>query len=79
MAPRRPCEVGLVAFEIARRHRFVEEMASLPDDVTVHVLPAGGKGADLPQLRYRDFSRIEEYIERARAATTGYLAETAPP
>jgi len=71
--PRRPWEVGLVAFEIARRYRFFEEMASLPSDVTVHVLPAGAQ--DLPQLRYRDFSRIEEYIDRARTATTGYLAE----
>ena len=40
--PRRPWEVGLVAFEIARRHRFFEEMSALPDDVRVHVLPAGG-------------------------------------
>jgi NTE family protein len=78
--PRRPWEVGLVAFEIARRHRFVEEMASLPDDVTVHVLPAGsdgrtsGRGADLSQLRYRDYSRIETYIDRGRTATAAYLA-----
>ncbi len=40
--PRRLWEVGLVAFEIARRHRFHEEMAALPDDVRVHVLPSGG-------------------------------------
>ena len=78
--PRRPWEVGLVAFEIARRHRFVEEMASLPDHVTVHVLPAGSnegtnnRGADFSQLRYRDHSRIEAYIDRARTATAGYLA-----
>ncbi len=32
-APRRPWEVGLVAFEIARRHRFHEEMSALPDGV----------------------------------------------
>jgi NTE family protein len=78
--PRRPWEVGLVAFEIARRHRFVEEMATLPQHVTVHVLPAGanvgtsGRGADLSQLRYRDHSRIQEYIDRARTATAAYLA-----
>jgi NTE family protein len=41
--PRRPWEVGLVAFEIARRHRFHEEMSALPDEITVHVLPTGGK------------------------------------
>jgi NTE family protein len=78
--PRKPWEVGLVAFEIARRHRFFEEMSTLPDDVTVHVLPAGadGKGADMSQLRYRDFSRVERHIDRARAATTAYLADSAP-
>jgi NTE family protein len=76
--PRRPWEVGLVAFEIARRYRFAEEMASLPSNVKVHVLPAGvngaGSGAELSQLRYRDFSRIEEHIERAHEAAAAYLA-----
>jgi NTE family protein len=79
--PRRPWEVGLVAFEIARRHRFAEDMASLPTEVTVHVLPAGtngqARGADLSQLRYRDVSRIDEHIQRAYAATTAYLAGAA--
>jgi NTE family protein len=76
--PRRPWEVGLVAFEIARRHRFMEEMASLPEDVTVHVLPAGGevRPTDLT-LRYRDLSRVEAYLDQAREATTAYLAEHA--
>jgi NTE family protein len=76
VAPRRPWEVGLVAFEIARRHRFAEEMAELPEDVTVHVLPAGatGQGAGLSQLRYRDASRVEANIERAYAASSAYLA-----
>src|SRR5204862_48348 len=54
--PRRPWEVGLVAFEIARRHRFHEEIAAVPDGVRVHVLPSGGdrRPPDLAQLRYRD-------------------------
>jgi NTE family protein len=79
--PRRPWEVGLVSFEIARRHRFVEEMATLPADVTVHVLPSGanGSGTDLSQLRYRDQSRVERHIDRARTATSVYLAEALPP
>jgi NTE family protein len=77
--PRRPWEVGMVAFEIARRHRFAEDMASLPEGVTVHVLPAGveaGPRGDLSlsQLRYRDFSRIDEHIERAYKASAAYLA-----
>jgi NTE family protein len=76
--PRRPWEVGLVAFEIARRYRFSEDMTALPRGVTVHVLPAGadvdGRGADLSQLRYRDFSNIDRYIERAHEASVAYLA-----
>ena len=77
--PRRPWEVGLVAFEIARRHRFHEEMASLPEDVRVHVLPSGAevRGPDLSQLRYRDKTRVEASIERAYAASARYLAELA--
>lgn len=80
-APTRPWQVGLVAFEIARRHRFAEEMAELPDDVTVHVLPTGsnGPGTGLSQLRYRDASRVEVNIERAYAASRAYLSELPDP
>jgi NTE family protein len=75
--PRRPWEVGLVAFEIARRHRFVEEMATLPEGVTVHVLPAGAEGRPdlIAQLRYRDATRVAAHISRARAASAEYLRE----
>lgn len=75
-APRRPWEVGLVAFEIARRHRFAEEMADLPDDVTVHVLPTGANGANSglsSQLRYRDASHVDANVEAAYAASCAYL------
>src|SRR5712691_8152293 len=77
--PARPWEVGLVAFEIARRYRFHEEMAALPDNVRVHVLPAGGarSAPDLSQLRYRDKTRVGASIERAYRASAGYLAELA--
>lgn len=81
--PRRPWEVGLVAFEIARRYRFAEDMASLPAGVTVHVLPTGVEGspraADLSQLRYRDTSRVEEHIDRAYEASAAYLAGAGHP
>ena len=74
-APTRPWEVALVAFEIARRHRFATDMASLPASVTVHVLPTGD---DVPQgmaqLRYRDTRRTGTRVERAHAAATAYLA-----
>jgi NTE family protein len=76
--PTRPREVALVAFEIARRHRFSQTMASLPPDVDVHVLPTGdpdpGHYGDLSQLRYRDFSRVLARIDQAYAATCTYLS-----
>jgi len=74
--PQRPWQVGLVAFEIARRYRFHEEMSALPENVQVHVLPAGADRAapDLAQLRYRDKTRVSESIERAYAASASYLA-----
>jgi NTE family protein len=79
--PRRPWQVGLIAFEIARRHRFFEEMSRLPDGVAVHVLPAGATGqlarGDLSPLRYRDTSRIDAHIERAYRASVAYLEAAA--
>ncbi|MCO5970964.1 patatin-like phospholipase family protein [Actinoallomurus soli] len=80
-APTRPWQVGLVAFEIARRHRFAEEMAELPDDVTVHLLPTGsnGQSVGLSQLRYRDASRVETNIERAYEASRAYLSRLSDP
>jgi NTE family protein len=77
--PRRPWDVALVAFEIARRYRFHEEMAALPGNVQVHVLPAGAArtAPDLSQLRYRDKTKVAESIERAYRASASYLAELA--
>ncbi len=77
--PRWPWEVALVAFEVARRHRFLGDLADLPDDVEVHVLPTGAKDppryTDLSQLRYRDTSKAGGRIAHAHAATTRYLDE----
>ncbi len=60
--PRWPWEVGLVAFEIARRHRFVGDMAALSGHLDVHVLPTGHQEVprftDLSQFRYRDTSDV---------------------
>jgi len=77
--PTRPWEVGLVAFEIARRHRFHEEMSELPEGVEVHLLPTGGtpRSPDLSQLRYRDKTMVGASIERAYAASERYLAALA--
>jgi NTE family protein len=75
--PRTPFEVGMVAFEIARRHRFAADLASVPEGVQVHVLPTGAtdppRYGDLSSLRYRDFSRTGERIEQAYRATLDHL------
>lgn len=74
--PRRPWDVALVAFEIARRHRYVRDLASVPDGLRVHVLPVGTRTptAEVTQLRYRDFSRTRERINAAYEASAAYLA-----
>lgn len=72
--PRRPWEVARVSFEIARRHRFARELAELPEGVEAHVLPARGTSdRDDSLFAYRDFSGIEERIERTYEASRDYL------
>lgn len=73
--PRWPWEVGLVAFEIARRHRFVEAMSTLPEGHRVHVLPAGDPRTPLVRVRYGDTRRVSERIEAAYAASRHFLAQ----
>jgi NTE family protein len=80
--PRWPWEVGLVAFEIARRHRFLGDIASLPDGLDVHVLPTGQpeppRYTAVSQLRYRDMSRCASTsstpTRRRRRTSTGWRA-----
>ena len=73
-APKTPLQVGLVAFEIARRHRFARDLAALPDGVVAHVLPTGEpKAPSIRQLNYRDFKAVGRRIERAYRATLDYL------
>jgi len=75
--PAKPWDVGVVAFEIARRHRFTTDLANVPDGVSVHVLPTGatkGRFNDPTKLRYRDLSNAEQSIASAFGATRAYLA-----
>jgi NTE family protein len=73
--PRWPWEVGMVAFEIARRHRFFGDLAALGDDVEVHVMPTGRTSAPggLPRLGYGDTSSIRDHIASAYEASARYL------
>jgi len=80
--PRTPVQVALVSFEIARRHRFARDMATLPTGVRAHVLPTGEPvrptRAQLSELNYRDFKAVARRIDRAHRATAAYL-EAQPP
>jgi NTE family protein len=77
--PRRPWEVARVSFEIARRHRFAREMAELPPGVEAHVLPARGTSAkDDSFFASRDFSGIQDRIDRTYEASAAYLRDWVP-
>jgi NTE family protein len=79
--PRWPWEVGLVAFEVARRHRFAHDLHSLPESVELHVLPTGGSAAPAynnltGQLRVgRAMRTIDKQIDSAYEASLRYLSE----
>jgi NTE family protein len=68
--PRRPLDVAIQAFWLARHHRFKRELAAMPASVDVHLLPTG----PAPEIRYNDFTRVAEMIELAYEASSDYLA-----
>ncbi len=78
-APKNPWQVAMVAFEIARRHRFARDIASLPKGVVAHVLPSGEpeppRYDSLSQLRYRNFRSVAKRIGLAYEATGAYLTD----
>jgi len=74
--PRRPWEVARVSFEIARRHRFMREMAAIPAGVEAHVLPATGTSTRDDTLRaHRDFAGVQRRIDATYDASRRYLDE----
>jgi NTE family protein len=81
-APKNPWQVGMVSFEVARRHRFARDMASLPDGVIAHVLPTGETEAprydSLGNLRYKNFKSVGRHIKLAYEASAEYLASVTP-
>lgn len=74
--PRRPWEVARVSFEVARRHRFMRELAEVPDGVEAHVLPAAGtSNKDDSMLAFRDFDSVQRRIDATYDASKAYLDE----
>lgn len=68
--PKRPVDVLLHAFSVTRSFRFETEVRQpMPPGVELLVLPSVNPG----KLRYNDFGRSAELIERGRAATATYL------
>lgn len=75
--PTAPWDVAVVAFEIARRHRFATDLASVPDGTTVHVLPTGaeeGRYNDPSKLNYGKLSEARRQIDSAYEASLAYLS-----
>ena len=77
-APKQPWEVAAVVFEIARRHRFGRAFADLPTGVAAHLLPTGNTPNDVDAglgkyLRYRDYGKAHDRIQRAYQASATYL------
>ena len=68
--PRRPLDVAVQSYWIARHHRFKADLAAIPEDVVVHLLPTG----QTPSMRYNDFTRSAELIAAAYEASGDYLA-----
>lgn len=72
--PRRPIDVLLQSFSIARSHRFMRDVDIVPPGVELIVLP----GVDPGTLRYNDFHRSAELIERAYESSSMALDEVVP-
>ncbi len=71
--PRLPWEVAQVALEVARRHRFFADMASLPPGVVAHVLPTGAVDPPGQRLRQIDPGLAERRFQLAYQASAEYL------
>ncbi len=67
--PKRPIDVLLQSFSIARNFRFDSDLARVPEGVDVTVLP----GIDPGPMKRNDFGRTSELITRAHAAAAAYL------
>ena len=81
-APTKPWEVARVSFEVARRHRFMRDMATIPDGVEAHVLPAAGTSArDDSLLAHRALQKsdagksVQARIDATYDASRAYLDE----
>jgi NTE family protein len=75
--PRRPLDVAVQAYWMARHHRYKRDLAAIRrmDDIELHVLPHGQP----PVMRYNDFTHTPELITTAYEASAAYLEGRPPP
>jgi NTE family protein len=69
--PKRPYEVLMHAVSIARASRLRIDQENVPDGVQLIRLP----GIDTGKLRYDNFSRSAELIEKSYRASMGFLTQ----
>ncbi|MBW3668623.1 MAG: patatin-like phospholipase family protein [Actinobacteria bacterium] len=67
--PKRPIEVLVQAFSIARNHRFIRDMENPPEGVELMVLPSIDPGA----IRYDDFRQSRRLIAQSHQVAAAYL------
>lgn len=73
-APKRPIDVLLHSFAVAREHRFRTDIARSWPGVELIVLP----GIDPGTLRRNDFRRTSELVRRGRETTARFLERIEP-
>ncbi|WP_404433698.1 patatin-like phospholipase family protein [Microbacterium lacus] len=77
--PRTAVQTAQVAFEVARRHRYARDIATLPEGISLHVLPIGGAlEGDDSLMSYRRMDTVRTRIELAYEASTSYLDDHFP-
>jgi NTE family protein len=73
--PRRPLDLALQAYWIARRARFQRDLAALPPHVEVTILPTG----EAPVVRFNDLSQSRALIDVAYRASARALSQPPSP
>lgn len=67
--PKRPIDMAMYAYWLARRSRFQRDLAAIPAEIEVLVLPPGST----PSIRYNDFGHSDEMIATSYEATSNFL------
>jgi NTE family protein len=67
--PKRPIDMAMYAYWLARRSRFQRDLASIPSDIEVIVLPPGAT----PVIKYNDLGHSDEMVSTSYQASSAFL------